>query len=277
MMGHCSSTYQVLRTATPTFLQTVFSDPELWANSRDPTMIPLGPIIVSIHHSLAYFTLTDSLSAMAFGLPSQVDYDTTGYTTTGTPAPFEWTHSSPAEFQIMLADINACRDKRPGARTREDLERQLLAWQAQPSYYDESWETWMISAWFAVQESWRLALLMYLYMAVYDRSSDDIQVQLYTQQIFEVTSMVKQPEFSKASVPFFIQYLIAGICARADDQRALVRDQLVTVSTTRLWMMRGRDFLPVLEHLWQGATAGTRSVKWGDYLDSREAVLPVVV
>ncbi|CAE6426527.1 unnamed protein product [Rhizoctonia solani] len=276
MMGNCASTYQVLRTVTPTFLQTVFSDPGLWSDSGDPTSVPLGPIIASTHHALAHFALADLLSALAFGLPSHVEYDTAGYTPTSIPVPFEWTDSSPAEFQIILADINACRDKQPGARSREDLERQLLAWQAQPSYYNESWETWMISAWFAVQESWRLSLLSYLYLAVYHRPSDDTQVQLCTQQIFEVTSMVKQPESSKASVPFFVQYLIAGICAGRDSQRMLARDRLAAVSATRLWSMRGRDFVPVLEHLWQGAAAGGRPVKWSDYLDSRKAVLPVV-
>ncbi|CAE7186270.1 unnamed protein product [Rhizoctonia solani] len=276
MMGHCSSTYQVLRTVAPTFLQTVFSTPELWSNSHDPTLVPLGAIIGSSDNTLANFALADCLSAMASGLPSQVDYDTIGYIPTSSPMPFEWMHGFPAELQIALADINVCRDKRPGARTQEVLEQQLLTWQARPSYYDESWETWMITAWFAVQESWRLALLAYLYVAVYNRSSDDAQVQLCTQQIFEVTSMVKQPETSTASVPMFIQYLIAGICARTDTQRALVRDRLDT-SKARLWMMRGRDFLPVLEHLWQGVAAEGRPVKWSDYLDSREAVLPVVL
>ncbi|KAJ1305339.1 hypothetical protein OPQ81_000355 [Rhizoctonia solani] len=126
MMGNCGGTYQVLRTVTPTFLQMVFSDPGLWSTSGDPTSVPLGSIIASTRHTVAYFALTDSLSAMAFGLPQQVEYDTFGYTPTSVPVPFEWIHSSPAEFQIMLAGINACRDKRPGARTREELERQLF-------------------------------------------------------------------------------------------------------------------------------------------------------
>ncbi|CAE6435720.1 unnamed protein product [Rhizoctonia solani] len=278
MMGHCSGTYQLLRTVTPTFLQTVFSDPDLWSDSHDPTLVPLGSIIGSTHHGLAHFALTDSLSAMAFGLPSHVDYDTIGYTPESTPVPFEWhgCHGSPAEFQILLADINACRDKRSSARAREDIEQQLLAWQVKQNYYFETWEPWMISAWSAVQESWRLALLAYLYMAVFERSSDDAQVQLCTQQIFEVISTVKQHEPSKASIPFFIQYLIAGICASSSCQRALVREQLATVSMMRLWLMRGRDFVPVLEHLWQGAAAEGNPIKWRDYLDSREAVLPVV-
>ncbi|KAJ1305340.1 hypothetical protein OPQ81_000356 [Rhizoctonia solani] len=135
----------------------------------------------------------------------------------------------------------------------------------------------MINAWFAVQESWRLALLAYLYLSVYDRPTDDTQIQLCTQQIFEITNMVKRPDSLEANLPFFIQYLIAGICARCDSQRKLVRDRLAVVSTTRLWLMRGRDFLPVLEHLWQGTAAEGRPVKWSDYLDSREVVLPVML
>jgi hypothetical protein len=41
--------------------------------------------------------------------------------------------------------------------------------------------------------------------------------------------------------------------------------------------MRGRDFVPVLEHLWKGVAAEGRPVKWDDYLASREAVLPVII
>ncbi|CAE6475447.1 unnamed protein product [Rhizoctonia solani] len=274
-MGHSSSIYQVLRTATPTFVQMAYADPGLWSDSRDMTSIPLGHIVTSTHHALSHFALTDSLSAMALGLPQQVEYDTAGYNPTSAPVPFEWAHSAPAVFQIVLADINTCRDKQPGSRDWEDLEKQLLAWQAQSDYYDASWETWMISGWFAVQESWRLALLVYLYMAVCGRSSDDEQVQLCTRQIFEVTGMMRQPESSKASVPLFVQYLTAGICAQDESQRALARDRLSTVSETRLWLMRGRDFVPVLEHLWQGAAAEGRPVKWSDYVASRETMLPV--
>ncbi|ELU42363.1 fungal zn(2)-Cys(6) binuclear cluster domain-containing protein [Rhizoctonia solani AG-1 IA] len=269
-LGNClevsqsSSIYKVLRTATPTFLQMVYADPKLWLESRDPTSIPLGQIVTSTHHALSHFALTDSLSAMAFGLPQQVEYDTIDYVPTSCPVPFEWGHSTPAIFQVLLADINACRDKQLGARTWKDLEQQLLAWEAQSDYYNASWETWMISAWFAVQESWRLALLVYLYMAVCGRPSDDGEVQVCTQQIFEVISMVKQPVSSKA-----------GICAQSESQRTLSRNRLSTVSETRLWLMRGRDFVPVLEHLWQGMAANGQPVRWSDYLASREAVLPV--
>ncbi|GAB1522765.1 hypothetical protein RhiTH_005888 [Rhizoctonia solani] len=274
-MGHSSSIYKVLRTATPTFLQMVYADPKLWSESRDLTSIPLGQIVTSTHHALSHFALTDSLSAMAFGLPQQVEYDTIDYIPTSCPVPFEWGHSTPAIFQVLLADINACRDKQLGARTWKDLEQQLLAWEAQSDYYNASWETWMISAWFAVQESWRLALLVYLYMAVCGRPSDDGEVQVCTQQIFEVISMVKQPVSSKVSVPLFVQYLMAGICAQSESQRTLARNRLSTVSETRLWLMRGRDFVPVLEHLWQGVAANGQPVRWSDYLASREAVLPV--
>ena len=55
-----------------------------------------------------------------------------------------------------------------------------------------------------------------------------------------------------------------------------MRDMLVE-KETRFWILRGSDFVPVLDHLWDGAGTGGRPVKWNDYMRSREAMLPVTV
>lgn len=163
---HSSNTYQVLRSVTPTFLQVVFSDPTLWPSSGDPTSVPLVNVIASPRHEIPYFALIDITAAMAFGLPQQVEYDTSLRVgcLSKTSLPYECVHGSPIEFQIALAEINACRDKSPNARSWEEIEHKLTTWQPRSSEYDPSWEPWMAIAWFAVQESWRHALLAYLYM-----------------------------------------------------------------------------------------------------------------
>jgi hypothetical protein len=114
-------------------------------------------------------------------------------------------------------------------------------------------------------------------------------------QIFQVIGTVKKQESSEANVPFFIQFLMvsgfiqlffklmvkswtqAGICARSEKHRALARDELANVSETKFWLLRSVDFVPVLDHLWHGAAAGGRPVKWSDYIFSREAMLPVIM
>ncbi|KAG8697620.1 hypothetical protein FRC11_014960, partial [Ceratobasidium sp. 423] len=162
--GRNGNAYQVLRSATPAFLQEVYSLPGLWLNTTDPTLIPLLRIIGSGHHALSSFTLTDCICAMIFGLPQQVEYDTSVGPFPKDFLSHEWAHGAPAEFQILLADINACRDKRPGARDWRELEHVLVHWEAQYTQHDGTWESWMVIAWLAVQESWRLTLLIYLYL-----------------------------------------------------------------------------------------------------------------
>lgn len=282
MITHSSSTYHVLRGTAPIFLQVAFSDPTLWPNGCDLTGVPFSNILYSESHELAYFALLDCTYAMASGLPQQVEYDTTHYTRPIISSAYanhsshQWAHSSPSEFQLVLADINACRDKSPMARDWEDIERWLLTWQSQPAEYEFP-ESWMTIGWYAVQESWRLALLAYLYMAVCGASSDDPRIQSCIKQILQVVGTIKKHGKSDANVSFFVQYLIVGICARSEAHRKVTRDRLLAPRETKLWLLRASDFVPVLDHLWHGAAAGGRPVKWEDYVRSREAVLPIVI
>ncbi|CAE6489546.1 unnamed protein product [Rhizoctonia solani] len=282
MVIHSSSTYQILRNMTPMFLQVAFSEPNLWTNGCDPTYIPLSNILRSEAHELIYFALIDCTYSMASGLPQQVEYGTTIYERPGgssqphSHSSHQWAHSSPTEFQLVLADINACRDKSTVARDWKDIEQWLLAWQSRPAEYEFT-ESWMTVAWYAVQESWRLTLLAYLYMAVCGISSDDPRIQSCTKQILQVVGTIKKHGNSDANVSFFVQYLMVGICARSEAHRKLARDKLSANNQTRLWLLRASDFVPVLDHLWHGAAAGGRPIKWSDYMRSRETMLPVTI
>ncbi|CAE6426506.1 unnamed protein product [Rhizoctonia solani] len=274
-LGQSSNAYAVLRRATPMFLQTVYSLPDLWPSDSDLTLIPLMRIMGSGNHTLASFVLMDSVCAMIFGMPPQVEYDTNTGLIPKDFLPHEWAHTSPIEFLILLADINACRVKSVGMRDWKEIEHVLVNWQTQPIRDDAGWESWMIVAWLAVQESWRLALLAYLYLAVCGCSSDDVRIQRCITQVVQVAGTVKKHESPDATVQFLIQYLMVGICARSENHRKIVRKKLSDVNETKLWMMRGADFIPVLDHLWHGAGSGGHPVTWADYVRSREALLPI--
>ncbi|CEL53626.1 hypothetical protein RSOLAG1IB_06481 [Rhizoctonia solani AG-1 IB] len=272
-----SNVIHVLRSTAPTFLQTAYSHPELWSDSSDPTRIPLLKIAASSYHELALFTIIDCTCAMAFGVPQQVEYDTTYSMLPKDPLPYEWAHSSPVEFLILLADINACRDGLSGARDWKQMEQELVTWMGRPTQHNETWESWMIVAWVAVQESWRLTLLAYLYMAVCGASSDEPRVQLCISQILQVIETVKKHDSPYASIPFFIQYLIVGICAHREKHRRIVRDKLSDKIGTKFWKFQVGEFVPVLDHLWHGAGSSGRPVKWFDYIHSREALVPIML
>ncbi|CUA73184.1 hypothetical protein RSOLAG22IIIB_05185 [Rhizoctonia solani] len=276
MTAPSSHAYQILRNITPAFLQLVFADPTLWPQDCDPTYIPLSSILGSQAPELAYFALIDCSCAMAFGLPQQLEYDTTVHPQSSNSSFHQWANGCPTEFQIVLADVNACRDKSPKARDWRDIEGYLLAWQSRANEHVFT-ESWMTVAWYAVQESWRLALLAYLYMAVCNVSSDDPRVQSCVTQILLVIGTVKRRESSGGEVLFLVQYLIAGICACKEAHRRTVRDKLAGTKEPKFWLMRGSDFVPVLDHLWHGAGAGGHPVQWCDYIRSREVTLPVML
>ncbi|CAE6475443.1 unnamed protein product [Rhizoctonia solani] len=273
-LGRSSNAYEILRDATPIFLQNVYSLPELWSTDSDTTLIPLMNIIGSNYHALSSFTLVDCTCAMVFGLPQQVEYDTSVGILSIDFSPHEWAHGTPTEFHILLADINGCRDESPRARDWREIEHTLVHWESRIVQNDENWESWMSVAWLAVQESWRLALLAYLYLAVCRLRSDDERIQRCVTQILQVVSTVKKREFSDISVPFLIQYLIVGICARSEKHRKITHDKLSDTIETKFWIIRGLDFVPILDHLWQGAGKNGCSITWDDYVRSREAVLP---
>lgn len=44
-----------------------------------------------------------------------------------------------------------------------------------------------------------------------------------------------------------------------------------------LWLFHGADFVPVLDHLWHGAAANGRPIRWSDYMASRQVALPIPI
>lgn len=67
----------------------------------------------------------------------------------------------------------------------------------------------------------------------------------------------------------------AGVAARYENQRALVKSKLLSFCNTHIWILRGADFVPVLNYLWQGAAATGRAVLWEDYVNARCTILPI--
>lgn len=144
----------------PTFLQIAFSEPALWQDQQDFTSISVAAILSSERAELSHFLLMDILCSMVYGVPQVLEYDTS--------APSRGTYKYPlhgcvADFQILLADINSRCARNVIADDWQTIEQRLLEWKA-PFFDTEGPEPWRAVAQLAVQECWRQALLIYLYM-----------------------------------------------------------------------------------------------------------------
>lgn len=144
----------------PTFLQLAFSDPSLWQNEYNLTSVSVAHVVASERHELGHFLFIDLLCSMVYGLPQVLEYDTSAPAIGFGKYPI---HGCPVDFLIILADINArCAQSRI-ADDWQTIEQRLWDWK--PPFFDTgSAEPWRAIAQLAVQESWRQALLIYLYM-----------------------------------------------------------------------------------------------------------------
>lgn len=70
--------------------------------------------------------------------------------------------------------------------------------------------------------------------------------------------------------------LQAGVCAHTEKHRIIARQKLSDSYESRIWLVGGSKFVPVLDHLWLGAGAGGQPITWSDYMRSREFVIPAV-
>jgi hypothetical protein len=141
-----------------------------------PPTLSLVHTMASEVHEFGRFVFTDAITSLVFGVPSLIDYDTS------TPAsmikmenfigcvhPVEWVHGAPLPLMILIVKINLWRARNSpfSAASEEEwkpLEEEAWAWNAQVLSPSPNDEPHRIVARMAVQEGWRHAALIYLYM-----------------------------------------------------------------------------------------------------------------
>ncbi|KAG8766478.1 hypothetical protein FRC12_006862 [Ceratobasidium sp. 428] len=277
MYNDGADAYQILHDTAPIFLQLVLADPLLWLDPTNLVSLSLGHVLNSQHYELSRFVLLDTLYSMAYGLPQVIEYDTSTPPFGSDPQPVEWIHGLPVALKIILVELN----KRCSGRNRvapepdwQPIEHSIKSW-APITQFPPSKKSWKAAAMLAVHESWRHTLLIYLYMGVCKLRSDDSRVQASVRQVFQLTNSVKEFERPLIDIHFLAQYLVAGACARSETQRNTARDKLEATSHDGLWVVRGCDFVPVLDHLWHGVASNGRPIYWSDYIHSRQIAHPL--
>ncbi|KAF8599449.1 hypothetical protein BDV93DRAFT_300265 [Ceratobasidium sp. AG-I] len=271
--------YSLLRRSVPVFIGLVSSDPSLLVERQGLLLISVTRALDFHRCEVKQFVFRDSMIAFALGTPSFVQYDTSDCSTIPfAVSPLEWAHGIPAEFVVCIVQVNAWRASNPGIPDANDwpaLVLRTLTWM--PKAMDlvgeaSCQDSYKVVARLAVQETWRHAVLIYIYMGMCLFSSNDPQVQHSVKQIVQLMEVLSK---SPLDVQLFLPYLTAGLAARYEHQRAAVRDKIASFFDTRIWILPGAEFIKVLDHLWHGAAVGGAPVTWDDYVYSRRAVLPI--
>ncbi|CAE6355520.1 unnamed protein product [Rhizoctonia solani] len=268
------SGYVTLRRALPGFLRLAAADKSLYMEHPNGNLVLSFPrALNSPRHELERFIIYDTATAFVLGVPPLVEYGYSNDFDCVSPG-FEWIHGIPAALVEAISQINSWRagSRAPPLDDWRILERHILAWQPQIRIPEHEESVTECVARLAVQESWRYVVLIYLYMGMCQVSSHDSRVQASIRQIIRLGETVTNLPIG---IHMFTHCVMAGVAARLEKHRTLVRERLLSFKDTRVWLFRGPQFSQVLEHLWLGVGAGGGPVTWDDYVRSRCAVIPL--
>ncbi|KAG9091305.1 hypothetical protein FS749_016642 [Ceratobasidium sp. UAMH 11750] len=277
MVSHTPAGYSMFKKSVPVFIQLVSRHPHLW--TRD-SAISLNAVLHAKGFDIPRFAFFDTIYSLAFGVVPLIHYDT------NQPRPadadhfqsLEWVFGCPPDIVVTLAKVNAWRASKwleqaiatPKANEWREIEEQLKAWRPTVEHIDEPSN---VVARLAVFEGWRQAALIYLYMGMCGVNSADPRVESSVHQIVQLAYTI-QPGASPEPY-MMLPCLIAGVAARLEKHRAAIYNRMSASQSGGILVLRGSDFLPVMDNLWHGAGTGGTAIVWEDYVRARSAGLPL--
>ncbi|KAF8695045.1 hypothetical protein RHS03_08092, partial [Rhizoctonia solani] len=290
-----ASGYALLKRCAPVFLQSIACHPNLWSNDY---AISISEAILNTRYEIAQFVIQDTVAALVLGTPPLLCYDSTPIWTAEVPFYYQIMHGFPVEILLFLAKANDWRASQSMGQMPCNqsewigLEEQLDSWDPNIDYTDGPDSN---IARFAIQEAWRQAAKIYLYMVpvsfnkahfspllshkliqgVKGANSADPQVESAVRQVVRLESVLKGSNPQKLHL--LVPCLLAGVAARQEEHRAVLRNRVSDQwpSKINVLVLRGPDFAPILDHLWHGVGSQGNPVTWEDYVQSRSRVLPV--
>ncbi|CCO36922.1 hypothetical protein BN14_11070 [Rhizoctonia solani AG-1 IB] len=167
MILNSSIGYAIFRKGAPIFLQLAAKFPDLW---KGDLAISLSQALHVPRHELGKFALMDTVSALAFGIAPLIHYDTTLYAEDHSPGRYQFLEpvfACPVVVLMALARVNAYRASqlldREAANLQgpEECEAAVRNWKPRIDYEDQPSQ---LVGRLAVQEAWRQAALIYMYM-----------------------------------------------------------------------------------------------------------------
>ncbi|CAE6465291.1 unnamed protein product [Rhizoctonia solani] len=271
MLVDSASAYTLLRAALPKFLPLAAAEPQLLIEQAHSNLnISLPRTLGSSRYELARFAMYDVILAFLLGTTPLIEY---GYEGGCEYDGFEWIHGIPSAFLQIISQVNSWR---AGSRVHLDdwytLERRVLAWESPYAMLEKCSPDSASFERATVQEGWRHVLLIYIYMGICGASSHDSRVQVSVDRILQLAETISS---LRAGIHILPHCVVAGVAARLEKQRVAVYEKLMLFTDARPWLFCGPQFSQFLYHMWHGEGVGGEAVKWDDYVQSRNTVIPI--
>jgi hypothetical protein len=165
MISGTATGYSLFKRCTPVFLRLAALHRDFWS---DDSAISILNTIREPRYEAAQFVINDTILSLVLGTPPLLHYDTTPVWIAEPQFHYQLMYGFPIGVLLLLARINAWRASRIKGQASysqnywTDWEKQLDSWNPTIDYGDGPNNNIMR---FMIQEAWRQATKIYLYLA----------------------------------------------------------------------------------------------------------------
>ncbi|CAE6406633.1 unnamed protein product [Rhizoctonia solani] len=235
----------------------------------DDRQVNLPSLLSNINIGLEYYATLDIVLGAIINRPMNFRYDTTFppgvheaiFNIENGPG-LRWTNGIPDRLVITLARMNALLEDFGSVVDREVIKELELEIKGFKTFAVASADPDLTAARLVVQESWRQAAYIYLYMGLCGADSHDARVVRAHTTFMELLTRTKPGRIPDS---FLVLPLpILGIAARnPDDQEILKRRMLAMPECTRK-NTPGNQFIRMLEFVWGLCGENGQPATWSD-------------
>lgn len=174
----------------------------------------------------------------------------------------QWLNGIPDQIVLILARMNMLRDDfapnvDPGVA--DEIAQELREFTSVPP---ATTDAYLQVARFAIQEFWRLAMSIYLYMGLCGADAKDPRVakaQKSFMRLFEGTKPGRTPD------SFLIMPIVlAGVATHREREQRLIRQRMLSLRECANPGSAGHDGVRMLEDIWARTSVERRPAVWGD-------------
>ncbi|CAE7159034.1 unnamed protein product [Rhizoctonia solani] len=252
--------FNLLRNATPIFRYTCLDPPGL------PVYLP--NVLTDPESNLRHFVSLDVVLSATTGRPTLCEYEI------GSSLElcdqllqyqehygFQWLHGVPDQFILMLAWISTLHERRVNVEPEvlTQIERDLSNIKLLPV---DSTDPALRIGRMAVQEGWRHAVYVYLYMTLYGAHSKDPRVEQALKGFMRLVNGInpgRNPD-SFLAIPM----IIVGVATSKQRDRATIRRRILALQECQNPASSWSDHVRILEDVWIRTSIEGRATKWTD-------------
>ncbi|CAE7203321.1 unnamed protein product [Rhizoctonia solani] len=260
-------TLQMQTGSLQSMLETVAETAPLFRSTCTEAAHELIDLPAKLTHpdiSLRHFVVIDVILSVATVRPMQFRYNTQfdKEFRDRDDVGMQWFNGVPGEFILIMARINMLMCDywaNVDPRIVAEIEQQLRDFKSAPG---KSPDAYLMVARLAVQECWRLAVLISLYMCLCSANSKDPRVEKAQRSFMRVLDRTKPNR--TPDVFLLVPLMVVGRATYRPREREIIRQRLLNLQECSHPGTCGHDAVRVLDHLWAKCDAEGRPAVWGD-------------